>query len=37
MLVAVGVDFTFEFNWITEERKQVAMNQTIDTSLKFFG
>jgi hypothetical protein len=37
MMVAGGVDFTFQFNWITEERKAWAANHTIDDALKIFG
>ena len=27
-MIATGLDVTFQFNWITDERKQLAMNQT---------
>ena len=28
LMIATGLDVTFRFDWITDERKQLAMNQT---------
>ena len=36
-MVAGAFDITFEFNWITDERKLSAYNSTNVTISKYFG